>query len=176
MKEPHFRFLRFRFGRHRSCNCDSHELVVGMVRIKRSFSIPPFLSALLPLPFRNIGQTCPIGRVIGQRGWKQGSEGCRSERATPAHEPAPRLELLTSLPFYHPVLPKNPKTRGFVRVCGRNVAWGRLRPPFSSPCAQRDRISLPNQTSFAFRNLFLLWIPCRSPFFFILINFLDFIF
>jgi len=61
-------------------------------------------------------------------------------RACACAQSAPCLELLTSLPFT--VLPKNPKTRGFARVCGsRAKRVGSIAPSFSSSRARDTFVS-----------------------------------
>lgn len=54
------------------------------------------------------------------------AEGRRSQRATPAHEPAPRLELLTNFPplpspHRHPVSPEKSKNEG---ICAKGTLRG----------------------------------------------------
>jgi len=120
----------------------------------------PFISS-----FENIGQTCPacwkgdrVTGVANERG-----EGRGFEKATPAHavhipNSRPNLELLTDLPFTRAVLPENPKTRGFVRVCGsRAERVGSLSLSLSFP---RNtfiylRIQPPSKPNFSLTKLFL---------------------
>ena len=141
---PHFRRAR----RHRSCSTtrsNALELVVGVVRIKRSRS--PFPLSFT-LPFGNIGPTCPTregDRATGVEGRAQ--EGCRSERATPTHtSPHPASNYSPEPSLYHTrFYPKNPKTRGFVRVRGRSALRGVVAYlfllSFTPPCTQHPPIA-----------------------------------
>ncbi|KAL2725667.1 hypothetical protein V1478_008340 [Vespula squamosa] len=104
-----------------SLSPDGSHFSDGTLQRRASDELVALLLFSFTSPFRNIGQTCHIWRErLRSTGVEESGEGCtRFERASPSYEPRVRAQstspprITHQPPLYYPVLPENPKTRGF---------------------------------------------------------------